>query len=104
MGLVVLAVVISVLTSLFVFFQLSMEHGRVKRQRTLLYDSILREHHYWHRCKGGLSVNRNGSISHFRAGQGGDYDAERNIPSSEQPSDSVRPNGVYRGNAGPYNG
>ena len=36
----------------------------VKQQRTLLYDKLLREHRYWHRCTGGLGIE-DGDIKHF---------------------------------------
>ena len=57
----------------FVFFRLTAKHKRVKRQRTTLYVATLREHRYWHKCSGGLNVNEDGDIEHFKPGEG--YDA-----------------------------
>lgn len=48
----------------------------VKQQRTLLYMELLREHRYWHKCHGGLGVDDEGKITHFKVteAEGYDYD------------------------------
>jgi hypothetical protein len=77
-GLMILVMLLT-LVGLVVFIQLSQQHIHVKRQRTLLWDAVLKEHRYWHLCTGGLSVDENGAIAHFAPDEGHDYDGNRKV-------------------------
>jgi type II secretory pathway pseudopilin PulG len=74
-----IAVILIGLVTLFVFIQLAQATAVINRQRTALYDAVLREHRYWHLCRGGLGVDNNGAISHFSPDEGEDYDAKRKV-------------------------